>query len=358
MPTPVIVQSSSGDASSPGVSSFRVLFDNPTADDDSIVVPVSFGAGSYMLTVSSVEDDAGNKYVQIPGARVTDSNTQRSSDNWWCPSGASAQSVTVNLSAETADGAVSGTAYEVTEISGAVPTATTLADIVILDGSSFDGPSLNGGSGQAFYLANLSGVAGDQQTVASPWAILETDGNGESTATLVGTGVQQAVFTPKSTDFIGCMSGVVFPVAFSISGNAGIGAALVSYSGTSSGSVVADGSGDYTIPGLANGSYTITPSLSGVSFTPTNHGVTVSDADVTGVNFTASGPPTHGWSPTDCRDFATFPNAGVVQPDGSVFYTGQTSCNGSVPGVDSREAGPVVDSRTEKPQNSRNNPAE
>jgi hypothetical protein len=80
---------------------------------------------------------------------------------------------------------------------------------------------------------------------------------------------------------------------FSISGNAGIAGATVSYSGTSSGSVIADGSGNYSIPGLANGSYTITPSLANYTFSPTSQNETVSGSNITGVNFTATFvPPT------------------------------------------------------------------
>jgi hypothetical protein len=145
---------------------------------------------------------------------------------------------------------------------------------------------------------------------------------------------------------------------FSISGNAGVASALVSYSGTSTGSVTADGSGNYTISGLADGNYTITPSLAGYTFSPTSQNETLSGSNVSGVDFTATpGPPTHGWSPVDCRHYATFPNQGILQPDGSVFYIGQTSCNESIPTTDAREAGAPVDSRAETPENSRVDPS-
>jgi Domain of unknown function (DUF4082) len=44
----------------------------------------------------------------------------------------------------------------------------------------------------------------------------------------------------------------------------------------------------FTFSGLANGTYTLTPSKSGFTFTPASQSVTVSGASVTGVNFTAS----------------------------------------------------------------------
>ena len=80
----------------------------------------------------------------------------------------------------------------------------------------------------------------------------------------------------------------------SISGNAGVAGATVSWTGTASGSTTADGSGNYTIPSLADGSYTITPSLAGYTFSPTNSAQTVSGADITGVNFTATASSSGG----------------------------------------------------------------
>jgi hypothetical protein len=55
-----------------------------------------------------------------------------------------------------------------------------------------------------------------------------------------------------------------------------------------------DASNNYTITGLANGTYTVTPSKSGCSFSPTSLSVTISGANVTGNNFiaTCSAPST------------------------------------------------------------------
>ena len=48
-----------------------------------------------------------------------------------------------------------------------------------------------------------------------------------------------------------------------------------------------DANGNYAFPGLFNGQYTVTPSKSGVSFTPSSQVVTITAADAT-ANFTAS----------------------------------------------------------------------
>jgi hypothetical protein len=75
---------------------------------------------------------------------------------------------------------------------------------------------------------------------------------------------------------------------FSISGNAGVAGATVSWSDTSTGSTTADGSGNYSITGLSNGSYVVTPSLAGYTFSPTSQNETVSGSNISGVNFTAT----------------------------------------------------------------------
>ena len=71
---------------------------------------------------------------------------------------------------------------------------------------------------------------------------------------------------------------------------ASTGAALsgvtVSTGGASSTTTGSDGT--YTSSGLANGSYTVTPTLSGYTFTPTTKSVTVSGADQAGVDFAAT----------------------------------------------------------------------
>src|ERR1019366_4331945 len=71
-----------------------------------------------------------------------------------------------------------------------------------------------------------------------------------------------------------------------IQGNAGVAGATISYTGTASGSVTADGSGNYTL-NLANGTYTITPTRAGASFRPVSMSETVSSVSITGINFVA-----------------------------------------------------------------------
>jgi hypothetical protein len=88
------------------------------------------------------------------------------------------------------------------------------------------------------------------------------------------------------------------PQTWSVSGTispspAGAGA-TVNLSGASSATVSADSSGNYSFTGLANGAYTVTPTQSGYTFTPTSRSVTINGANATSVNFTgqSASPPT------------------------------------------------------------------
>lgn len=83
------------------------------------------------------------------------------------------------------------------------------------------------------------------------------------------------------------------PQNYTISGTitpaAGGSGATVTLSGAASAAVTADASGNFTFAGLSNGSYVITPSRTGYTFSPTSLSVTVNGASVTtGLSFTAT----------------------------------------------------------------------
>ena len=74
-------------------------------------------------------------------------------------------------------------------------------------------------------------------------------------------------------------------------------------------------SGAYTLTGLANATYTLTPSLTGYTFTPANRSVTVNGANVTGVNFT--GAPSGGGGGqtyTNANNVTIYDNYWVTSP--------------------------------------------
>jgi Carboxypeptidase regulatory-like domain len=90
---------------------------------------------------------------------------------------------------------------------------------------------------------------------------------------------------------LACSGGAPTPATYSISGTvSGVTASgvTVALAGGSTASTTTDGSGQYTFSGLSNGSYTVTPSLSGYVIAPTHIPVTVSGANVTKQDFTAT----------------------------------------------------------------------
>jgi hypothetical protein len=79
---------------------------------------------------------------------------------------------------------------------------------------------------------------------------------------------------------------VTMPTAtYSISGNAGTSSATIT---AGSASAQSDASNNYTISGLANGTYSVTPTKSGCTFSPASTSVTVNGGNVSSINFTAS----------------------------------------------------------------------
>jgi len=84
-----------------------------------------------------------------------------------------------------------------------------------------------------------------------------------------------------------------YSISGTITPTAGGSGASVALTGPAAANTTTNSSGNYTFAGLANGTYTVTPSNSGYSFTPANQGVTISGANQTGVNFTATVTQTH-----------------------------------------------------------------
>src|SRR5260370_10684043 len=121
------------------------------------------------------------------------------------------------------------------------------------------------------------------------------------------------------------LSGTISPAA------AGSGA-KVTLSGAATTTTTADGAGNYTFPGLANGAYAVTPSRTGYTFNPSTQTATVTGANVTGVNFTAQTSPTFSISgtitPTTGGSAATVtlsgaaPATAITDGAGNYMFTG------------------------------------
>ena len=142
----------------------------------------------------------------------------------------------------------------------------------------------------------LSGAASATQTADSSGAYNFSNLlSGSYTVTPSGTGL---AFTPTNRPVtvtnanVGSVNFVANTVAtYSISGTITGGAgATVTLSGAASASTTANGSGGYIFSGLVSGSYTVTPNLAGSTFSPVSSPVTISAANISGINFTQNAP--------------------------------------------------------------------
>ena len=113
-----------------------------------------------------------------------------------------------------------------------------------------------------------------------------------------------------------------YSVSGTITNSAGTGISGVTVSnGTVS--ATTNSSGAYTLTGLANATYTLTPSLGGYTFSPTSRSVTVNGANVTGVNFTGTADSGGGDGQTYTNDFDyyIFDNFTIQSP---IMVSGRT----------------------------------
>jgi hypothetical protein len=72
------------------------------------------------------------------------------------------------------------------------------------------------------------------------------------------------------------------------SGGVGLSGVTMTAPGAGLGTATTDSSGYYLLPGVANGTYTVTPSMTGYTFSPTSTSVTVNGANQAGNNFVAT----------------------------------------------------------------------
>ncbi|MBL8262710.1 MAG: proprotein convertase P-domain-containing protein [Xanthomonadaceae bacterium] len=137
--------------------------------------------------------------------------------------------------------------------------------------------------------------------------------------------VAGSTFTDRVTGTCNKAStGTTYSVSGSVTNSAGTGIAGVVVSNGSV-SATTSSTGAYTLSGLANGTYTLTPSLSGYTFSPTSRSVTVNSGNVTGQNFTGTASSSGSQTYTNGADVAISDNATVESP---VTVSGRTG-NGS-----------------------------
>ncbi len=222
-----------------------------------------------------------------------------------------------------------------TMTSTSTKTGATLATPSLSNTATATSVTLNWGaiSGSASYAVfkNMVGCSYGFTKIAAPTGTTYTDSAVSSAGTYYYALQAKGAASGDISQFSNCIA--VTPsgatTTWSVSGTitdstaAGLSGVLVS---TTGGSATTDATGAYTISGLANGSYTLTPSKTSYTFTPANRSVSVSSANVTGQNFTgATAAATYSISGSAGSAGATVsysgPSSGAVAADASGNYT-------------------------------------
>jgi PKD repeat protein len=125
------------------------------------------------------------------------------------------------------------------------------------------------------------------------------------------------------------------PSTWSVSGTVttgtGVGIAGVTIS-TGAASTTTNSSGAYTLGSLANGTYTLAPSLAGYTFSPSSSSVTISGANISGRNFTGTpttnNPPVANFGVTTSGLSANFTDSST-DSDGTIASRSWTFGDGA-----------------------------
>ena len=137
------------------------------------------------------------------------------------------------------------------------------------------------------------------------------------------------VVSQSSSAAAPAQSSTSYGISGTISPSAGGGSATVTLSGAASATTTADSSGAYTFTGLANGSYTVTPSHSGYTFSPASQNATVSGANITGLNFTATAQGSQTFSISGAISPAAGGSGATVTLSGAASATTTANSSGA-----------------------------
>ncbi|MCU1230173.1 MAG: hypothetical protein JWO97_3057 [Acidobacteria bacterium] len=278
-------------SSSVTVSSANVTGVNFTATCTAPSFSISGNAGTTGATITagslSATSDASSNYVMSPFAAGTYTVTPSKSGCTFSPASSSVTITSANVTAN----------FTATCGSG---------DIQLTSGVAVTGQSVAAGAWKYYYITVPAGATNltFATTAATGDVDIFTQVNAKPTAsayicrpyTSSGNETCSAANPASGTWWVGVngyaagnftVTGTVTTAAatYSISGSAGTPGATLT---AGSQGATSDASNNYTISGLANGTYTVTPSKSGCTFAPASLSVTITSANATGQNFTAT----------------------------------------------------------------------
>jgi hypothetical protein len=293
----------SGESGSNSVFAYGVAgtFPTQTYNASNYWVDVVFGSGpaptlnSIAVTPATPTIQAGATQQFTATGTYSDNSTQDvTSQVTWASSNSAVASIN---STGRATGVAAGTST-ISATQGSISGSTTLTvqPAPLTVGTT----SLPGGTLGIAYSATLTATGG---TMPYTWSIISgslptgltlSPSSGSITGTPTATGT--ATFTVQAADSASQpvtatknLGIVVSAESSRITGTVtatGSGAS-VELTGAANATTTADASGNFVFTGLANGTYTVTPTKAGVTFTPTSRSITISGADAV-ANFTAS----------------------------------------------------------------------
>ncbi len=128
-------------------------------------------------------------------------------------------------------------------------------------------------------------------SLASGQATLSTSslsvGTHSITAVYSGDSINSTSTSPVLSQVVNSATTYTISGTITLNGS-GLSGVTVTLTGVGTATTTTNGSGAYSFTGLSNGGYTVTPGLSGYTFTPSSGSVTLSGANSTGNDFTAT----------------------------------------------------------------------
>jgi Bacterial pre-peptidase C-terminal domain len=300
--TYTVTPSKSGCTFSPASSSVTITASNVsginftancTAPTFTISGNVGTSAASVSAGASSTTSDASGNYSMSGFAAGTYTVTPSKSGCTFSPA---SSSVTITTAGVTANFTASCGSGDIQLTSGVAVTGQSVAQgawkyyfITVPTGATNLTFATTGATGDVDIYTQHNAKPTSSAYICRPYT---ASGNETCSATNPASGTWWVGVHGYAAGSFTITGTVTVPVAtYSISGNAGTSGATVT---AGSQGATSDASSNYTITGLANGTYSVTPSKSGCTFSPASASVTVTGANVTGINFTAncSGPVT------------------------------------------------------------------